>query len=68
MKKSKFSEAEILAAIKRAEEGQSVTELCRELKITRAAFYKWRTKHGWVKQNAEPLGKAASRAGPLNEL
>ena len=46
MKKSKFSDSQIIEALKRVEGGLSVRELCRELGISSATFYKWRAKYG----------------------
>ena len=46
MKKSKFSDSQIVEALKRVEGGLSVPELCRELGISAATFYKWRAKYG----------------------
>lgn len=46
MKKSRFSDSQIIEAIKRVEAGLSVPALCRELGISSATFYKWRSKYG----------------------
>ena len=46
MKKSKFSDSQIMQALKRVEAGLSVPDLCREIGISTAAFYKWRAKFG----------------------
>ena len=46
MKKSRFTDSQIIDAIKRAEAGLTVPELCRELGISSATFYKWRAKFG----------------------
>lgn len=46
MKKSKFSDSQVMEALKRVEGGLSVPELCRELGISSATFYKWRAKYG----------------------
>jgi putative transposase len=46
MKKSKFSDSQIMAALKRAESGIPVPEICRELGVSIATFYKWRAKFG----------------------
>ena len=46
MKRSKFTDSQIVDAIKRAEGGLAVPELCRELGISSATFYKWRAKFG----------------------
>lgn len=46
MKKSKFTDSQIMDALRRVEQGLPVGELCRELDISSAAFYKWRAKYG----------------------
>ena len=46
MKKSRFTDSQILDAIKRVEAGVTVPEMCRELGISSATFYKWRAKYG----------------------
>ena len=46
MKTSRFSDSQILAILKQAENGIPVTELCREHGMSSATFYKWRTKFG----------------------
>ncbi len=45
MKKSKFTDAQILSILKQAETGTPVTELCRTHNISNATFYKWRSKY-----------------------
>jgi putative transposase len=46
MKKSKFTEAQIVFGLKQAETGTSVDEVCRKLGITQATFYNWKKKYG----------------------
>lgn len=46
MKKSKFTDSQIMEALKRVEAGLAVSEICRELGISAATFYKWRAKYG----------------------
>jgi putative transposase len=46
MKKSRFSDSQILAILKQAENGVPVPELCREHGMSSASFYKWRAKYG----------------------
>lgn len=46
MKKSKFTDSQIMEAIKRVEAGLAVTDICRELGISTALFYRWRAKYG----------------------
>lgn len=45
MKKSKFTETQITAAIKAYEGGKDVNQICREMKINRATFYNWKKKY-----------------------
>jgi putative transposase len=46
MKKSRFTDSQIMDTLKRAESGVAVPDLCRELGISTATFYKWRSKFG----------------------
>lgn len=46
MKKSRFSESQIIGLIKRNEAGEKVASLCRELGISTATFYNWKATYG----------------------
>ena len=46
MKKSRFTDSQIMDALKRVESEISVPDMCRELGISTATFYKWRAKFG----------------------
>ena len=46
MKKSRFSESQIISILKQAEAGTPVPELCREHGMSSALFYKWRSRFG----------------------
>ena len=46
MKKSRFTDSQIMDALKRVEAGLSVPDLCRELGISSPTFYKWRSRFG----------------------
>ena len=45
MKKQKFSESQIVNAIKEHDAGKSAIDICRELGIHKATFYAWRKKY-----------------------
>ena len=44
--KKRFTESQIVAAIKKQEAGIAVKDICRELGISDATFYNWKAKFG----------------------
>ena len=46
MKRSKFTDSQIIDALKLVDAGLAVPGVCRELGISTATFYKWRAKYG----------------------
>ncbi len=46
MKKSRFTDSQIIAVLKQVQAGTPVPELCREHGISPGTFYKWRSKFG----------------------
>jgi putative transposase len=46
MKRSRFTEEQIIGFIKQAEAGMPIKELCRKGGFSDATFYKWRAKYG----------------------
>lgn len=59
MKKSRFTEMQIVSALKKQESGIPTKEVCRELGISEATFYNWKSKYG---------GMEASDVKRLKEL
>jgi putative transposase len=59
MRKSRFTDSQILSILKQSEAGTPVPDLCREHGISSATFYKWRSKYG---------GMDASMMSRLKEL
>lgn len=59
MRTSKFTESQMMAALKQAEAGMSVNDISRQIGISPATFYKWRAKYG---------GLEASELSRLREL
>ena len=46
MKKSKFTESQIIGILKEQEQGVKISELCRQHGISEATFYNWKSKYG----------------------
>jgi putative transposase len=46
VKRSRFTDSQIMAVLKQAEAGTPVPDLCREHVVSTATFYKWRAKFG----------------------
>lgn len=46
MKKSKFSESQIVAILKQADAGLPVKDTCRQAGISSATYYQWKSKYG----------------------
>ena len=46
MRKSKFSEHQIIAILKAVEAGRTVRDVCREHEISDATYYQWKSKYG----------------------
>ena len=44
--KKRFTESQIVAAIKKQEAGIPVKDICREVGISEATFYNWKAKYG----------------------
>jgi putative transposase len=59
MKRSKYSESQVLGVLKAVEAGRTVAEVCRETGISTATYFKWKTKYG---------GMTASDIRRLREL
>lgn len=46
MKRSKYSETQVVGILKEADAGLKVSELCRKYGISDATYYKWKSKYG----------------------
>ena len=46
MKRSRFSEEQIIAVLKEQEAGMATADVCRRHGISSATFYKWKSKYG----------------------
>ena len=46
MRKSKFSENQIITILKEVEKGRTVKDVCREHLVSEATYYQWKAKYG----------------------
>jgi putative transposase len=51
MKKQRFTESQIVSALKKQEAGIAVKDICREIGISEATFYNWKAKYGGMEAN-----------------
>ena len=69
MKKSRFSEGQIIGCRKQGEAGMPVVEICRKGGFSDATFYKWRAKFGGMEaSDAKRLKELESENAKLKKL
>ena len=69
MRKSRFSEEQIIGALKQAEAGVKVADLCRKLGVSEATFHRWRAKYGGLEvSDAKRLRQLESENSRLKRL
>ena len=55
MKRSKFTDEQILAIVKEGEAGRKVADLCRTHGITEQTYYRWKAKYGGIYRSITPF-------------
>lgn len=69
MKRSRFTEEQIIGILKEHQAGLSATELCRKHGISDATFYNWRSKYGGMEvSEAKRLKQLEDENGRLKKL
>jgi putative transposase len=69
MRKSRFSEGQIIGILKEHQAGLSAEELCRRHGISDATFYKWRSRFGGMEvSDAKRLRALEEENGKLKRL
>ncbi len=51
MKKTKFTESQIIGILKEQQSGKNVNDICREHGISQATFYNWKSKYSGMEVN-----------------
>lgn len=69
MKKSRFSDEQIIGFLRLSEASMGIPELCRSGGFSQAAFYKWRAKYGCMQvSQAQCLRELGSENAKLKRL
>ena len=69
MKRSRFSEEQIICILKERQSGLGAKELCRKHGISDATFYKWRSKYGGMEvSDARRLKTLESENAKLKKM
>ena len=69
MRKSKYTEEQIIGFLRQVEAGMPVKDLCRKHGFSNASFYKWRAKYGGMDvSEARCLKELESENGKLKKL
>ena len=66
MKKSRFTESQIIKVLKEVEAGRQVKEVCREYDISDATYYNWKAKYGGLE--ASDLKRLKETESELSKL
>ena len=46
MKKTRYTESQIVITLKEVKGDRNIRDLCREMEVSEATYYNWRSKHG----------------------
>ena len=69
MRRSRFSEEQVIGILKEHQAGLAVAELCRKYGISDATFYKWRSKYGGLEvSEAQRLRSLETENAKLKRL
>ena len=69
MKRSRFSEEQIIGILKEQESGQRTADVCRRHGVSEATFYKWKSKYGGLQiSDAKRLRALESENARLKKL
>ena len=66
MKRSRFTETQIVSVLKEADAGRGVKDLCRTHRISEATFYNWKSKYGGM--SASELHRLRETEAELGKL
>ena len=68
MRKSKFTESQIVTTLKQVEGGRQVKDVCRELGISDATYYVWKSKYGGMEMEAADVQRLRDLEAEHNKL
>jgi len=68
MWKRRYTEEQITDALRRADSGEAVTEICRQMGVSRQAFYQWRSKYEGIEMMVRRLRRLEEENQKLKRL
>jgi putative transposase len=69
MKQKRFTEEQIIKALKEVDSGAEVRDVCRRLGVTEQSFYRWRRKYGGLEvSEAKRLRELETENGRLKRM
>ncbi len=69
MRKSRFSERQIIGVLKQVEAGQKVKDVCREHGISQGTYHRWKSKYGGMSvSDAERMKELEAENRQLKKL
>ena len=68
MKKSKFTESQIIGYLRRMEQGEKTADLCREAGVSQGTMYQWKSKYSGMEVSQLKKLKATAPPSSLLEL
>ena len=63
MKKSKFTETQIVSILKQADAGVPIKDICRQAGISVPTYYQWKSKYGGMEANEVLRGLETNKSG-----
>ena len=68
MRPSKFTEAQIVQALRQVKAGTPAVQVCRNLGITQTTFYRWRSKYGGTESESREVRELRDENQKLRQI
>lgn len=69
MRRSRFTEEQIISGLKQAEAGVKIGDICRQMGVSETTFHRWRSKYGGLEvSDAKRLRRLEAENSRLKKL